>query len=136
MQQLRVLATCAFAIVLCASCTPSAQQANAEIRITLGDAAAEGIAALGLDVPVVGRAFFIVARNNEEMPHLGTGVTGNPLWGVDVRDYKAGDTAVIVDGKTVSVDTRLTPWTNCRRATTTCRRSSTCTRPLSEPMAT
>jgi len=26
-------------------------------------------------------------------------VTGNPLWGVDVRDYKAGDTATIADGE-------------------------------------
>mgnify|MGYP001825761708 CR=1 FL=1 len=98
MQQLRLLAACLFAIILCASCTPDAPQAVTEIRITLGETAAEGIAALGLEVPVVGRAFFVVARDNEEMPHLGTGVTGNPLWGVDVRDYKAGDVAVIRDG--------------------------------------
>jgi hypothetical protein len=98
MLKLRILAACSAAIFLCVGCEPAERRPQAEVRIMLGDAAAEGIAALGLDVPVVGRAFFIVARDNEEMPHLGTGVTGNPLWGVDVRDYKAGDVAVIVDG--------------------------------------
>jgi hypothetical protein len=73
--------------------------AHDNIRITLGNGAAQQIADLGLEVPVVGRAFFIVARGNDEMPHLGTGVTGNPLWGVDVRDYKTGDTVVISDGR-------------------------------------
>jgi enterochelin esterase-like enzyme len=99
MQHLRVLATCVFVVILCASCTQDESKPISAVRITLGDDAAAGIAALGLDVPVVGRAFFIVSRNNEDMPHLGTGVTGNPLWGVDVRDYKAGDTATIADGE-------------------------------------
>lgn len=103
MQKFGVFAACSAAIILCAGCEPGSQQSNAEVRITLDEAAADGIAALGLDVPVVGRAFFIVARDDEEMPHLGTGVTGNPLWGVDVRDFKAGDVAVIIDsGETVS----------------------------------
>lgn len=69
-----------------------------EVRISLDAGAAKEIERLGLEVPVVGRAFFIVARNDEQPPHLGTGVTGNPLWGVDVRDFAAGDTAVIRDG--------------------------------------
>lgn len=98
MQQLRVIATGTLALILCAACVPDTQKADNEVRITLGETAAAEIAALGLEVPVVGRAFFIVARSNEEMPHLGTGVTGNPLWGVDVRDYRAGDTAVVSDG--------------------------------------
>ncbi len=98
MQKLTALAACTAAILLCVGCEPATQQPDTEVRITLGEAAAESIAALGLEVPVVGRAFFIIARDDEEMPHLGTGVTGNPLWGVDVRDYKAGDVAVIVDG--------------------------------------
>ncbi len=98
MQKLTALAACTAAILLCVGCEPATQQPDTEVRITLGEAAAESIAALGLEVPVVGRAFFIIARDDEEMPHLGTGVTGNPLWGVDVRDYKAGDVALIVDG--------------------------------------
>lgn len=98
MQKLPVLAACATAILLCTSCEPNARQPATEVKITLGETAAAGIAALGLEVPVVGRAFFIVARDDAQMPHLGTGVTGNPLWGVDVRDYNAGDVAVVADG--------------------------------------
>ena len=98
MQLSRALATCLLAISVCVSCEVTVQQPVGEIRITLDETAAAGIAELGLEVPVVGRAFFIVARDDEELPHLGTGVTGHPLWGVDVRDYKAGDVAVIEEG--------------------------------------
>ena len=76
-----------------------ADEQRPEVRISLGENAAAGIAELGLEVPVLGRAFFIVARDDDEAPHLGTGVTGNPLWGVDVRDFAVGDTALIRDGE-------------------------------------
>ncbi|MDJ0939046.1 MAG: alpha/beta hydrolase-fold protein [Woeseiaceae bacterium] len=69
--------------------------ATADVRVTLDESAARAIAELGLEVPVTGRVFVIVSRNTEEEPHLGTGVTGNPLWGVDVRGFSAGDTAVV-----------------------------------------
>ena len=72
--------------------------ASAAVTITLDPAAARGMTALGLEVPVVGRAFFIVSRDDDEEPRLGTGVTGNPLWGVDVRGFAAGDSVRIVDG--------------------------------------
>ena len=75
---------------------PDTQSASVEIE--LGEAAARGIAELGLEVPVTGRAFIIVSRSSDEEPRLGTGVTGNPLWGVDIRDYQAGDRAVLRDG--------------------------------------
>jgi hypothetical protein len=67
------------------------------VQITLGRDAARGIAELGLEVPVVGRAFVVVSRDAAEEPRLGTGVTGNPLWGVDVRDYEAGDVDSLAD---------------------------------------
>lgn len=77
-------------------CGPTAEpEPSSEVRITLSAAAAEGIAALGLEVPVSGRAYFIVSRSAEEEPRLGTGVTGNPLWAVDVEGYAAGDVVVI-----------------------------------------
>jgi len=47
---------------------------------------------------VVGRAFVVISRDGEEEPRLGSGVTGNPLWGIDVRDFAAGDSVVIADG--------------------------------------
>ena len=83
---------------LLAACSADTPETVAEIRIGLGTEAADSIAALGLTVPVVGRAYVIVSRQADPAPHLGTGVTGNPLWGVDVRDYKVGDIAVISDG--------------------------------------
>src|SRR6056297_3490879 len=85
--------------------SPGAGRAN--VSITLDDAAAEGIAELGLDVPVDGRVFFIVARADGEEPRLGTGVTGNPLWGVDVENLEAGDVTTITSGDS---DTTGYPW--------------------------
>ena len=83
--------------------TPHGSAAASEVRISLGENAAQGIADLGLEVPIVGRVFFIVSRDEDEIPHLGTGVTGNPLWGIDVREFKAGDSALISDvGPTVT----------------------------------
>ena len=87
-----LLLTASWAIT--ASCG-SPPPPDAGIRVTLSAQAVEGIAALGLDVPVVGRVFVIVSRSNEEEPRLGTGVTGNPLWAVDVRDFAAGDAATL-----------------------------------------
>lgn len=84
-------------LALCCSCSSADSIQNAEIRIVLGENAAQGIADLGLEVPIVGRAFVIVSRDHEEEPRLGTGVTGNPLWGIDVRDFSAGDTVVLMD---------------------------------------
>ena len=89
-----------FLFTLCAGCSEPAQTvapASSAISVKLGENAAAGIAELGLEVPIVGRAFVIVSRDAEEEPRLGTGVTGNPLWGVDVRNYAAGDVAVIQD---------------------------------------
>jgi len=65
------------------------------VDVVLDRAAVKGIAALGLDTPVTGRVFVIVARDDAEQPRLGTGVTGNPLWGVDVRDLRSGDKTTI-----------------------------------------
>jgi hypothetical protein len=84
-----------------AACDPAPESNNAATRaatLTLGENAARGVAELGLDVPIVGRAFLIVAREGEDEPRLGTGPTGNPLWGVDVRDLSAGDAVRVTAG--------------------------------------
>lgn len=65
------------------------------VKVSLSPAAAEGIAALGLEVPVTGRVFVIVSRDADDEPRLGTGVTGHPLWGIDVRDLDAGDSVTL-----------------------------------------
>jgi len=67
-------------------------------EVSLSQSAAEQIADLGLEVPIVGRAFAIVSRDHEREPRLSTGVTGVPLWGVDVRDFQAGSSVLIADG--------------------------------------
>ena len=97
MKSLRLVLAGLTILALCCSCSESDSTQSAEIRIGLSKNAAQGIADLGLEVPIVGRAFIIVSRDHEEEPRLGTGVTGNPLWGVDVRDFSAGDTVVLMD---------------------------------------
>ena len=86
------------ALACLGGCASPDKDTGSEIRITFGNDAAQGIADLGLEVPIVGRAFVIVSRDGEEEPRLGTGVTGHPLWGIDVRDYAAGDSTIITDG--------------------------------------
>jgi hypothetical protein len=70
-----------------------------QFDISLSEEAAREIEALGLEVPVVGRAFAIISRDEDEEPRMGTGVTGNPLWGMDVREFTAGSSITIADGK-------------------------------------
>jgi len=74
--------------------------AQGSVRIVLDESAAEAVAELGLEVPLRGRVFLIVARaeDGNPEPRLGTGVTGNPLWGMDIRDFKAGDSVELVPG--------------------------------------
>jgi len=86
----------ALTIISGLAASPAASADGVEVR--LGSAAARGIAELGLEVPVTGRVFVIVARDGDEEPRLGTGVTGNPLWGVDVRDFEAGDDVLVAAG--------------------------------------
>ena len=93
---IRTLVLTAFLAISAACASPL--QAQSSVSVTLSSRAAEGIAALGLGVPVTGRVFIIVSRDAEEEPRLGTGVTGNPLWGVDVRGFKAGDAVVLAAG--------------------------------------
>ncbi len=83
----------ALAIVALAALA-AASPASAAVTVILGESAAERIAELGLEVPVVGRAFFIVAREDAggevEEPRLGIGVTGNPLWASTCANSRPG----------------------------------------------
>ena len=82
-----------------AACAPDSppSEPRASVNVSLSPEAAQGISDLGLEVPIVGRVFVIVSRHGEEEPRLGTGVTGNPLWGVDVRDLGAGASVSVTD---------------------------------------
>ncbi len=82
-----LLAVCV-PLVLNFSSQGEAAQTPFRFQLRLGEAAAAEISDLGLDVPVVGRAFVIVTRNTRREPRQQVGVTGVPFWGKDVRDLR------------------------------------------------
>ena len=84
--------------VLASSPVAQCRADSPEVSVRLSAEAAQAIADLGLEVPVTGRVFIIVSRQDDEEPRLGTGVTGNPLWGAEVRGYAAGDRAIVASG--------------------------------------
>jgi hypothetical protein len=55
-------------------------------HVRLSEAAAQGIAGLGLEVPVTGRLFVIVSQDGEDEPRDQIDVTGVPFWGKEVSD--------------------------------------------------
>ncbi len=73
------------------------------IRVTLAAGAAASIAELGLEVPVNGRVFVVVSREQTDgEPREQVDVNGVPFWGMDVFDVKAGD-SVVLDASGVGV---------------------------------
>jgi len=74
---------------------PAPAQQSLRFRITLTQEALDGIAALGLETPVTGRAYVIISSNAQREPRQETGLTGVPLWGMDVSNLSAGDSFVI-----------------------------------------
>jgi hypothetical protein len=81
------------------ACAPKAERSPLKFNITLSEEAFRGIQDLGLEVPVKGRVFAIISIDKENEPRLSTGVTGVPLWGMDVTDLQGGEMVVIEDGK-------------------------------------
>jgi len=66
------------------------------MRVTLTDAAAAGISDLGLEVPVNGRVFVVLSRQDMDgEPREQVGVNGVPLWGMDVFGMGPGDSVVV-----------------------------------------
>jgi len=74
----------------------AASQQSLRFRITLSPEAERAIADLGLETPVNGRAYVIISSNDQREPRQQAGLTGVPLWGMDVSDLGPGD-AVIID---------------------------------------
>ncbi|MFC1662312.1 hypothetical protein ACFL3S_12820, partial [Gemmatimonadota bacterium] len=60
-------------------------------RIHLAEAAARSIADLGLEVPIVGRAYVILTRDGGREPRQQVGVSGVPFWGREVRNLTGGE---------------------------------------------
>jgi hypothetical protein len=75
--------------------TSAPAQQSMSFRVTLSPQAAQSIANLGLETPVSGRAYLIISRTDQREPRLQTGLTGVPLWGIDVSGLAGGDSVVI-----------------------------------------
>jgi hypothetical protein len=82
---------------------PTTDQAPFHFKITLPQATADSIAALGLKVPVTGRVFVIITRDNTSEPRQQIDVLGVPLWGMDVRNFAGGSTAVMGTGQPTEI---------------------------------
>jgi hypothetical protein len=81
------------------ACVPSDSGTKAPtFAIELSDAAADEIAALGLEVPITGRAYVILTSNSETEPREQVGVRGVPFWGKEVRDLTGGSEVTLVPG--------------------------------------
>ncbi len=86
-------------IVALAACAAPATESNAPtFAIELSESAAEGIASLGLEVPVTGRAYVILTRDDQREPRQQVGVRGAPFWGTEVRGMAGGDEVTLVPG--------------------------------------
>jgi len=81
------------------ACEPSAEKPSLKFNITLSEKAFQGIKDLGLEVPVKGRVFVIISKDKDREPRLSTGVTGSPLWGMDIKNWEGGEQVIIEDGK-------------------------------------
>ena len=68
------------------------------VRIRLASDAALAIGALGLEVPATGRVFLILSRDASTEPRLQVGVTGVPLWGMDVQNFGAENSVTLDTG--------------------------------------
>jgi len=79
-----------------AGCAGTGTNSNSpSFAIELTESAAAEIAAMGLEVPVTGRAYVVLSRNGEREPRTQTGVRGVPFWGMEVRDMAGGDEVVL-----------------------------------------
>jgi hypothetical protein len=82
-------------ILITASMGSASQSGPLRFEIELSAAAFEGIAELGLETPITGRAFVIVTRDGEREPRAQARYTGVPLWAMDVANLQPGDSFVI-----------------------------------------
>ena len=95
----RVTARCLvlLTVILATGCASSSREPAIEFEIGISEEATRQMEEMGLDVPITGRVFAIVSRDKETEPRLSTGVTGVPLWGMDVRGFSAGTAVTVAD---------------------------------------
>lgn len=88
-----------FVLIITISCGFAPEKSLIKFHITLSEKAVQEMKEMGLELPVKGRVLAIVSRNPRVEPRFRTGATGAPLWGMDVRDWKGGQTFTIEEGK-------------------------------------
>lgn len=87
------------AFLFLSGCGPAEEGTSIRFEISLEDEAALEISDFGLEVPISGRVFAIISDEKKTEPRLGTGVTGNPLWGMEVEGFAPGKKVIIEDNK-------------------------------------
>ncbi len=88
-----------FGGVLLSGCaSPPGDSASPTFQIELSESAAGEIAALGLDVPVTGRAYVILSTDAEREPKSQVGLQGVPFWGSEVRGLVGGGEITLTPG--------------------------------------
>lgn len=98
MKLMKLFGLAIFSVILSPGCAGSQAEYPLKLDVQLTEQAAAGIAALGLEVPVKGRVFFIITRDADSEPREQTGITGVPLWGKDVHDLRGGDRVIFSHG--------------------------------------
>ena len=84
---------------LAAGCgSPPTSADSTTFAVQLTENAAAEIAAMGLEVPVTGRAYVILTRDGEREPRQQVGIQGVPFWGKEVRDLAGGQEVGITPG--------------------------------------
>ncbi|NNM32342.1 MAG: enterochelin esterase-like enzyme [Gemmatimonadetes bacterium] len=96
MRKIRCGILLATGLVACAP--PSGDSASATFTIELAESAATEMAAMGLEVPVTGRAYVLLTRNGDREPRQQAGILGVPFWGREVRDFTGGDEITLEPG--------------------------------------
>jgi len=73
----------------------AAQQSDMTFEISFPKDVVDQIKEFNLQVPITGRVYAIISRNNEKELRFQTGYTGVPIWGKNVYSLKPGEGAII-----------------------------------------
>lgn len=73
----------------------AAQQSDMTFEISFPKDVVDQIKELNLQVPITGRVYAIISRNNEKELRFQTGYTGVPIWGKNVYSLKPSEGAII-----------------------------------------
>ncbi len=84
--------------LITAACASDEGTKAPTFSIQLSESAASEIAAMGLEVPVIGRAYVILTSDGETEPREQVGVRGVPFWGMEVRGLDGGEEVRLVPG--------------------------------------